>query len=731
MAQFSTPAMAGIFPVRASGASRTSLLLSPLALAALLCAQGAAGATPDEAPALEAAPVAVVKVEGQRADDGVVAKRGSTATKTDTPLIETPQAISIVSNERFLEQGAQTLRQTLNYTAGLVSVSFDSRGDSVSSRGGTPSYLIDGLQNNFGSYNTTRADPFMLERVEVLRGPSSVLYGQGSVGGVVNYVTKKPLAQQRREVQVQVGSHQRKQVAVDLNEVLDDAGHWRARVVAIGRDSGSQVDHVPDDRLVLMPSLTWAPGADTELTVLALRQHDESGSLIGFFPWQGTLLPSQHGRIATSTFTGEPGWDAYDTDQTAFTYQFRHRFNDLLELRQNARKAKGKVDYRSAYTSFTAVPATGRPGRPVFNADNRTVNRDLIQQANELDTLLVDTQLEAKFGHGRWQHTLLAGVDVQRAEIRQATGRGVAAPLDLYAPVYGNYTVPTSLAHSPTTLLHQKGFYLQEQARFDERWVGVLGWRHDRAENDIEGRPAARTDDRANTRRAGLVYLADGGWAPYVSYAESFLPLGGVDVYGEAYRPQRGKQWEAGLKWQPPGGRVTSALALYELRDTNRKTTDPANPLNSLQMGEVTVRGAELESTGMLPRGWSWTAAYTFTDARVSRSNGADLGKRLSGVPKHNASAWLARDFAIAGIEGFTAGAGLRYLGTSWDGTDSLQTPSETLADAMLSYTRGDWRLALNVVNLADKVQITTCLARGDCFYGQRRTATVTARYLW
>ncbi|GGY74110.1 TonB-dependent siderophore receptor [Pseudoduganella plicata] len=720
MAQFLSPAAAG---------NARHPKLHPLVLAVLLCAYGASVAAADEPE--DAEPVTVVTVEGQRADDGMVAKRGSTATKTDTPLIETPQSISIVTNERFLDQGAQTVRQTLSYTAGLVAVSFDSRADSVSSRGGSPTQLVDGLQNNFGSYNTTRPDPFMLERVEVLRGPSSVLYGQGSVGGVVNYVQKKPLAQRGGEVQVQVGNRQRRQVAVDVNEVLDDAGHWRARVVAIARDSGSQVEHVPDDRLVFAPSLTWAPDANTELTLTALRQHDESGSLIGFFPWQGTLLASQYGRIPTSTFTGEPGWDAYDTDQTAFGWQLRHRLSDTFELRQNGRKAKGKSDYRSAYTSFTEVKATGRPARPVFNADNRTVNRDLIQQANELDTLLVDTQLEAKFALGRWQHTVLAGVDVQRAEVRQATGRGMAAPLDLYAPVYGNYTVPTSLAHSPTSLLHQKGLYVQEQARFDERWVGVLGWRHDRAENDIEGRPAARTDDRANTGRAGLVYLADDGWAPYVSYAESFLPLGGVDVYGEPYKPQRGRQWEAGVKWQPAGGRVTSALALYELRDTNRKTTDPANPLNSLQMGEVRVRGVELESTGALPRGWNWTAAYTYTDARIARSNGADLGKRVSGIPKHNVSAWLARDFAIAGVGGFTAGGGVRYLGTSWDGTDSLRTPSATLLDAMLSYSTGNWRVAMNVVNLADKVQITTCLARGDCFYGQRRTAMLTARYAW
>jgi iron complex outermembrane receptor protein len=704
----------------------------PLALA-LLCAWApahAAAPAADTPADADAAPVAVVKIEGSRADDDLVARRGGTATKTDTPLIETPQSISVIPAERLQLQGAQTIRQTLNYTAGLVSVSFDSRGDSVTSRGGSPTALVDGLQYNFGFYNTTRLDPFMLERVEVLRGPSSVLYGQGSVGGVVNYATKKPLAQRRREVQVQVGSHDRRQVNLDLNEVLDDAGRWRLRVVAIGRDSGSQVDHVPDDRKALMPSLTWAPDADTSLTLSALRQQDESGSLIGFFPWQGTLLPSQYGQIPTGTFTGEPGWDAYDTDQTSFGWQFSHHFNDSLVLRHNARKSRSEVDYRSAYTGFTAIPSRGRPARPVFNADNRTIERDLIQQANALDTLVFDTQLEAQFATGRWQHTFLAGFDVQRAETRQATGRGTAAALDVYNPVYGSFTPPATLAHQPTGLLHQKGFYVQEQARFDGRWVGVLGWRRDHAENDIEGRPASRTDDQASTKRVGLLYLGDGGFSPYVSYAESFLPLGGVDAYNAPFKPQRGKQWEAGVKWQPAAA-VTASLALYQLRDRNRKTTDPANPQNSLQLGEVKVRGAELETAGSVRGGWDWTAAYTYTDARVSRSNGADLGKRVSGIPKHNASAWLSRGFSVGGVAGFTAGAGVRHLGTSWDGTDSLETPAVTLVDALLAWENGPWRFALNAVNLADKVQITTCLARGDCFYGQRRTMMLTARYLW
>ncbi|UMR30911.1 TonB-dependent siderophore receptor [Massilia sp. MB5] len=714
--------------------------LTPLAAAcALLLAAGGGVAQARGADTASAngeaaeATMAVIKVEGRREDGdvGFNAKRAGAATKTDTPLIETPQAISVVLREQFEAQGAQTLRQTVGYSAGMVSSYFDSRGDSISARGGSSTQMLNGLQTNFGFYNNARPDPFTLERVEVLRGPSSVLYGQGGIGGIVNMVSKTPQAQDRREVQVQIGSHNRKQISADVNQVLDQRGHWMARIVAVGRDSDTQVKHVADDRKVLAPSLTWAPDANTSLTLMGQYQKDESGSMIGFFPWQGTLQPSKYGQIPTDTFISEPGWDAYNTKQKMLAYMFSHKFNDSITLRQNLRRSESEVDYRSIYTSFAADKKTGRPARPVFNADQRTVNRDLVQQLNELDSTLIDTQLESHFKTGPVEHTLLVGFDVQRAETRQAAARVAAPAIDVYAPVYGNFTRPGPMLHQPTTNLHQKGLYVQDQMKIAQKWVAQLGWRHDSVQNDIEGRPAARTDDKANTRRAGLLYIADSGWSPYISYAESFQPLGGVDLNNKPFVPQRGKQWEAGLKWQPAGRNMTTTLAIYDLRDQNRKTTDPSNPTNSIQVGEVKVRGLELESTGAINHSWDWIASYAYTDATVSRSNGPDLGKRVSSTPKHSASAWLTHKFALAGRSGFSTGGGVRYVGKSWDGMDDIVTPSATLLDAMLSYESGPWRLALNVTNLTDKVQITTCLNRGDCFYGQRRTAALTARYTW
>jgi len=668
---------------------------------------------------------------------GYVARRASSATKTDAPLIETPQAISVVTREQFEEQGATTLRQTTAYTAGVISAYFDSRVDSFSARGGTVAQYLDGLLRSYGSYNTARPDPFTLERVEMVRGPASVLYGQGNIGGVLNLVSKRPQAERQGELQLQLGNYGRKQIAADLTGPVGDSTQWLYRVVAVLRDSGTQVNQVADDRLVLAPSLTWQPSAATSLTVQALHQRDKSGSLIGFFPWQGTVLANAAGQIPTSSFIGEPGWDAYNANQDALGYLLSHQVNDQLTLRQNLRYTRSEVDYRTAYTSFAASAATGRPARPVFNADGRSVARDLVQQLNGSNMLVLDNQAEAKLNFGPWQHTLLLGLDAQRNKSTAQTGNGVAAAIDVYAPVYGNFTAPKSLTASPTVTQRQTGLYLQDHLKFDQRWVAVLGLRHDLARTDTENRPAARVDDQATTKRAGLLYLADGGWSPFLSYSESFLPLGGLNAYGVAYKPQRGKQWEGGLKWQPQNQRMSASLTVYSLHDSERKTSDPANPLNSLQLGEVRVRGLELEGRGSLAQRWDWTLAYAYTDTLITRSNGGDQGLPMSNVPRHTGSAWLTHQFALGGLQGLRAGAGLRYLGGSYSGTYKLnasapvleapRTPSSTLLDLMLGYDRGDWRYALNVVNLADKVQITQCLARGDCFYGQRRTVVATA----
>lgn len=655
---------------------------------------------------------------------GYRAKRSASGTKTDTPLAETPQSISVITRTALEDQGAQTLQDALRYTSGVRSdaYGFDNRGDWALIRGIQFAQYQDGLKMLFGVYNNTRPDPYALERVEVVRGPASVLYGQGGFGGLVNMVSKRPLAETQREIVAELGNYNRKQLAVDLTEPMNDEGTLLYRLVALGRDSNTQVDHVPDDRTLLAPALTWKPNAQTAVTLYANLQKDESGSSVGFFPWRGTLLDAPNGRIPTHTFISEPGFDEYTAKQRAVGYEVSHQFNPVWTVRQNVRFSDSEVVYKSLHSRFGP--------RPELNRDNRTINRTIINRFDEADTLTADTQLQGKWQSGRFEHVLLAGLDYQKSTMGGARGTGNAPAIDVYAPVYGNFT-PIAAAPLNETVQRQTGIYLQHQLKFDERWLAVLGLRNDWAKSDTTNTPSTRLDTDALTKRIGLGYLAQGGWMPYLSYSESFSPLGGVNLFGRPYEPQASEQREIGIKYQPPGSSNIYTAAIFDIREDNRRTPDPANPGNSIQIGEARSKGLELEAQVGITRKLDVVAAYSYTDAKVTRANGPEQGKRLASVPEHTASLWTRYRFALAGKPGFISGLGVRYVGESWDGLDNpnIRTPSVTLFDAMFGYDSGPWRISLNAINLADKEHVTTCLSRGDCYYGSRRMIAARVAY--
>jgi len=693
---------------------RPVMLGLPLLMAAVV-------AQAQEALELEAQQITAPR-EVERGDgpvEGYVAKRSVSATKTDTPIIETPQSISVITADRIRDQGSLTIQDSLRYVSGMrgEAYGFDSRGDFSLVRGVSPTIFLDGLQQSVGSYTNTRTDPFTLERVEVIKGPSSMLYGQSSVGGLLNLVSKRPQAERRNELQLQYGSFDRKQIAFDSTGPLDDDGTLLYRVVAIGRDSQTQVDHTQDNRLVFMPSLTWRPNEQFEWTLMANVQKDDGGTTSGFLPHRGTVLSAPYGEIGSERFVSEPGFDEYDTEQKALTSQMSWRVDDTWTLRQNLRWQKSKVSYQTMY---------GWP--PVLGADDRTVNRVWSVSKPEVTIWSADHQAESRFDTGALQHTLLMGVDYRHAVTDSRSARGVATPLDLYDPVYGTFDPSgITLSDVPQQRAVQKGLYVQDQVRLD-RWLMTLGLRKDWAETRVED--GNRQKDDAVTGRVGLTYLFDNGVAPYISYSESFTPIIGLNtITQQSYKPLEGEQWELGIKYQPVGSNTLLTAAVFDLREKNRQMPDPANPLSTIQAGEARVKGLELEGLVEVDPNWDLIATYSYLDSEVAKGPPAQQGKRIASVPEHMASLWSQHRFSVAGISGFSAGAGVRYVGASWDGTDSLKTPSTTLFDAMLGYAYQDWSFTLTATNLEDETYYTTCLSRGDCFTGNRRTVVATASY--
>lgn len=660
-------------------------------------------------------------VAGYR-DTDYAATLSTGALKTATPLLETPQAIAVISRFQIADQAAQNLQEVLRYAPGVRAEMYglDNRGDWFTLRGGSEgSTVLDGLRLPLtGWYGMVRNEPFAFERIEVLRGPASVMFGQNGPGGVINLVSKLPQPVAAGEINLQVGTLDHRQVAIDSTGPLSTDATLLYRVVGLAKDAGTQINLAGEERQFFAPSFTWEPNSSTTFTVIAQYQRDESDNTNAFLPWAGTILPAPNGPIPDDLFIGEPEWDSYGGRRLRAGYHFEHRFlGGQWALRQNFRYDDVSGHHRSMYANFWEefLPGGRQLNRTWYASenDNRIVNADLL--------------LEGRLSSGAFQHTLLIGVDGLWTRDRQATLSGAGTPLDVYTPAYGTFPLPALDFDAPAvTVTRQLGLTLLDSIKFNERWVVVAGLRGDNVST-------SSNDDDALSSRVGLVYLANGGWAPYLSYSESFEAVGGSDLAGRPYKPERGEQLEAGLKWAPKDGRIAAAAALYTLREKNRLTTDPTNPLNSVQRGEVTVNGAEFELTSTLGS-WTIVANYTFTDAEVSASsdpNDPYLHHRLPSIPEHSAALWAVHTFTAPALNGLRAGLGVRHVGETWDGTDSLRTPSNTLLDALISYDRGPWHLALNATNVFDKSYIVTALDRGDSWFGSRRKVIGTVSYRW
>ncbi|XIA64627.1 TonB-dependent siderophore receptor [Bradyrhizobium sp. TZ2] len=657
---------------------------------------------------------------------GYLANQSGTGTKTDTPLRETPQSITVVTADRIADQGALTVQESLRYVPGVFADAYgpDSRGDYPRIRGQDPNIYLDGtrLVNTF-QFNEWRPDPYTLERIEVLRGPASVLYGDTSTAGLLNLISKRPQAEASNEIGVQYGSFNRKQVQLDSTGKLTKDGEWLYRFIGVFRDSNTQTDYVKDDRIVLAPSLTWRPTNNTSWTVLGTYQKDKTGSSTAFLPHEGTLFPGPNGLIPVRRFASDPSFDRYQTETGAVSSLFEHSFGDALKIRQNMRYAHVEGIYRTVYPDNYSNPAD-----PFLDAAHRTVARWVSSRQTTKDSFTSDSNAELKFATGAITHKALFGVDYRGLGERASSGADIdggsmtPTPFDLYAPVY-NSVVPPALTAEPDLRQSQLGLYAQDQMRLGP-WLAVVGIRQDFVSNNVQGSPAE--DTRATTGRAGLMYELPFGLTPYVTYAQSFTPIFGSGVCAGICKAQQGEMVELGFKYNPmPGTAINGAI--YDTIEKNRLAADASNPLISSQTGRVRIRGAELEVITRVTPDLDLIGAYAYVNAIVE--SGDNAGKRVETVPEHQASLWAKYRLTALGLRGVTVGGGVRYIGESWDGTDTIRTPDYTLFDAMIRYETGPWRFQVNASNIADKRHVTTCLARGDCFFGIGRTVLGSATY--
>ncbi|MET0268402.1 MAG: TonB-dependent siderophore receptor [Duganella sp.] len=657
---------------------------------------------------------------------GYLAKRSASATKTDTPLLEIAQSVSVVTRDEMDARAATSVLEVLRYMPGAVTETHgvDPRGYEYFNLRGfinaqvTSNYL-NGLRQAPGGFGMFRSEPYGLERIEVLRGTGSVLFGQGDPGGTINRISKLPGAGAPNEVRVDVGSFDRRQLAADLNGNIDAAGNLQYRVVGLALDSETQFDYGNgvsggNDRQYFAPSLLWKISDNTSLTLLSEYTNDRSGS--GRWTLQNRDGSQSH------VMMGDPHFDKQENEQWSAGYLLEHKLNGNWRLRQNFRHA----GLRSFYGALNPGSLTGN-----------NLARVSTHYYSRVKNTALDNQLQGDFAWGGVQHTLLVGIDWLRMTDRENRYRGVAPSLNVLNPVYGvAIATPTQPFGDLDQRQTQTGIYAQDQIKFDQKLIVTVGARYDRARDTLNNfltRAATRSDDNVLSGRVGLTYLVTPELAPYVSFGTSFLPQIGQDFNGKAFEPSKARQFEAGIKYQPANGKTLFTAALFELTKTNVATPDPQHLNFSILTGEARSRGLELEAKGEVARNLSLTAAYSYTDAEVTRSTNNTLGKTPILVPKQSASLWLDYVLRDGALSGLGMGVGARYTGKTWaESTNLTENGTQTIVDAVLHYSSGKWRYALNASNLANKEQ-TTCLAEPTrtCFWNPERTVQLSARYSW
>ena len=670
------------------------------------------------APGSDDEELETITIEAERARS-VYTGYATSATKTTTPLNETPQAISVITRDWMDMQNIQHVEDALRYAAGVKTSPYgnDPRSDTFFIRGfnqSTDGLYRDGMRTPVASYGRWRTEPYALERVEVLRGPSSVLYGQASPGGIVNQMSKRPTARDIRSFTVEAGNWNTYQGAFDVGGAANADERFMYRLLGVYRNADTQVDYVNNERTFFAPSATWKPSDALTWTVLAEYQKDEVGKA-NAYPAIGTLFDNPNGKIPTSRFIGDPNFDHFKRKQYSGTSLLTWTASPAWTIRQNLRVGKMKIDYN------TINPDALQP-------DLRTITRETVLSLEDTNLFTADTNAEGRFSQGSLEHTVLVGVDYQRIKTDLQQGFGVAPTLDLFAPVY-HQAITAPVADILTNQTgRQLGFYAQEHLKISRHFVVMAGGRYDTAKLDSNGESESQ---HAFTHREGLVWLTDSGISPYASFAKSFSPVYGTDLYGNTFDPETAQQYEVGVKYQPIGRSTSVMLAVFDLRRQNQQTTDPANPDNVVQTGEVRSRGAELEMN-YASGPWNFLASAARYDTEITKSNDGDVGFRPFGVPEKFGSAWVNYEVPMGPLAGFGIGGGVRYIGSSLDYTNTAKAPAVTLVDFLASYKMGKWRAALNATNVTDKTYVSAVFtANTYAYYGNRRAVVASLTYTY
>lgn len=641
-------------------------------------------------------------------------------TKMGSASLETPQNIQVLSEGFLKDMGVSLLDDALRNVAGVSASSFVYAYDLPSIRGFPAGgfTLLDGLPRTVA----LNIEPQALERIEVIKGPTSALYGQGAPGGVINLVSKRPVKKAFADASLTVGSYDMMIPALDIGGSFNADQSVYGRLNALYRQEGTYVDYTDGvKRLFLGPSLTWEIGADTEITFIS-HYSQERNELIPDRPATGLLFPNPNGRLSPRQTIEDPNSPPQiDQRFTSIGYEFEHRFSDRLKVVQNVRQSWTELDYYNIY-------------QPLFlGADQRT----LYLYGNDLDesrrSLGIDTLLIGSFDMGSVRHRLAAGFEYgrQRVDSKPSYAFSPLVAFDLFAPDYsvfqrGDFALFPSLREDES-----RGLYLQDEIKLGRVTV-TAGGRFDWVTVETAG---SEEKHDAFVPRVGATYEIVPGLAGYASYSESFNPqVGMLDAEGHALDPESGEQYELGLKLLSPDGRYNVTTAIYEITRSNVASALPAPAGRYDTSGRQRSRGFEIDSQIQLRRGWEMIASYAYTDVEVLEDYVTPKGNWPVNVPRNAVSLWtkyVIQDGALRGL-GFSVG-GSRYTKMAGDPANTFFVPAYTLVNANISYVRDNgFNAQLNVDNVLDEFYAAGAFTDMFVNYGRPRTVRLTVGWsLW
>jgi len=654
------------------------------------------------------------KVKASADDDlnSVVAQELWVGGKVATSIRNTPASVSVVTRKEMEQRSVSTTEEALQYTPGVVSDFYgsDDRNDYFQIRGFQATTYRDGL--TLSSMRGVREDPYAYERIEILRGANSTLFGPADPGGSVNFVTKQPRFEQFGQGYVTYGSYDHAETGIDVGDALNDDQTLAGRFTAKMQNSDREYDHSQDDNRFIMGGLTWAPTDFTSATVILDYLKTNSSPNSGGYP-----LDKEYDR---SDFFGEPSYNFHDVERTSLSGNITHDFDNGFVLRSNLRYSELSDDFGYVYLSDSAARVGTTIPRYVFGTDS---------EADQLNGNLM-LQYDARFEH--IDSSTLVGVEYLDSTTKQSSVYSLAPSIDIANPVFtgvpGGVTPYTRKQNDATT----KAVFLQQNLSFYDRLIATAGVRNDSMDlssKEYVGGAQKQSDNFSETSyRGALTYIVNDEVSTYVSMVESVSPPQ-VGV-----TPQTGRQYEVGVKYSPVGMDALFSAAVYDLTQENVTIAVvlPSGIIEQQTVGESRARGLDLEGKAQITQNLSLIGAYSYMETEVLRGalyDGSSLkGKEFTVAPKHTASLWSYYDIPDTDV---SVGLGARYVGGYYmDAANTKKSDGTTLFDAALNYKIAKGTdLALNVSNLFDEQHV---VGSGTAnYYNPGREVTAKLSYSW